>query len=129
MAKIISEILVANCFLKLRDDGILHAHIIKKNTEEFKFKEIIEKSGEILNYNPAPLLITYDDNVFPSFKYGDSWAKKETSFQFSLADAFVTHSLSLKIIGNMFLKYNKPLRPTKLFKNETEAIEWLLTFI
>lgn len=42
-----------------------------------------------------------------------------------LALAIVTKSMATKIIGNFFIKVNKPASPTKLFSNEKLAIEWL----
>jgi hypothetical protein len=42
-----------------------------------------------------------------------------------LALAIVTRSMATKIIGNFFIKVNKPGSPTKLFTNETEAYIWL----
>lgn len=41
------------------------------------------------------------------------------------AAAFVTSSLANKIFGNFFIKFNKPASPTKLFTEESSALEWL----
>jgi hypothetical protein len=42
-----------------------------------------------------------------------------------VAAAFVTKSLANKIIGSFFIKFNKPVSPTKLFTDEKLALEWL----
>ncbi len=47
----------------------------------------------------------------------------------ALADAFVMGSLGLKILGNMYLSINKPLRPTRIFNSEEEALNWLRQFL
>ncbi len=47
----------------------------------------------------------------------------------SIAEAFVFTSLAHKIIGNFYLKFNKPKVPTQFFKTREEAIVWLLTFV
>jgi hypothetical protein len=39
--------------------------------------------------------------------------------------AILTNSLANKIIGNFFIKFNKPASPTRIFSNEPSAIEWL----
>jgi hypothetical protein len=39
--------------------------------------------------------------------------------------AIVTNSIANKIIGNFFIKFNKPASPTRIFSNESAAIEWL----
>ena len=41
------------------------------------------------------------------------------------ATAIVTQSMASKIIGNFFIKVNKPATPTKLFSSEQLAFEWL----
>lgn len=42
-----------------------------------------------------------------------------------VAAAFVTTTLASKIVGNFFIKFNKPASPTKLFTEEAPAFEWL----
>ena len=37
-------------------------------------------------------------------------------------------SLPATIIGNFFIKFNKPSVPTKLFKKERKALDWLETY-
>lgn len=34
-----------------------------------------------------------------------------------------------KMIGNIFIKFNKPSFPTQLFTDETKALNWLKTFL
>jgi hypothetical protein len=46
-----------------------------------------------------------------------------------LADAIVVRSLAQRILGNFYLKANKPVRPTQLFSTVAAAEEWLLTFM
>lgn len=42
-----------------------------------------------------------------------------------IAAAFVTTTLANRLIGNFFIKVNKPLTPTKLFNDEVSALAWL----
>lgn len=42
-----------------------------------------------------------------------------------IAAAFVTTTLSNRLIGNFFIKVNKPLTSTKLFNDEISAFAWL----
>lgn len=41
------------------------------------------------------------------------------------ACGIVCNSLSVKIIINFFLKFNKPLYPTRMFNSMNEAIQWV----
>ena len=113
----------------LRSDGIIHSHTssaINFNIESLKEFNVI--MAKMLNNKMAPLLITLDEFAIPPDDTRAFWAKKE-SCPLALADAYVTASLGHKIIGNAYLKFNKPGRPTKIFNDEKNAVEWLKTFL
>lgn len=75
-----------------------------------------------------PLLVIYaDDNLF-SKENRKYVASKEVS-NYVKADALVMKSLALKIIGNFYLKINKPSRPTRTFFDEEAAVKWLKEFV
>ena len=44
------------------------------------------------------------------------------------AAAFVGTSYVSRIIGNIFMTFNKPLIPTRLFTDKEEALRWLKQF-
>ena len=50
-------------------------------------------------------------------------SKEFTDLRF--AAAFVTTSMASKILGNFFIRVNKPATPTKLFSDEEAAFAWL----
>lgn len=43
----------------------------------------------------------------------------------NIATAMIIHSLAQKIIGNFYLKVNKPVIPTQLFTDRIKALDWL----
>jgi hypothetical protein len=51
-------------------------------------------------------------------------AGKEFSEQ-RIGAAFVVTSLASRLIGNFFIRFNRPASPTKLFSNQQDALEWL----
>jgi hypothetical protein len=115
--------------ISLRSDGILHSHTsgsLEFNVDSLKRFNIV--IGKMLNHQPAPLLVTLDEYTIPPVETREFWAKKE-SCPYASADAYVTTNISHKFIGNFYLKFNKPGRPTKLFSNEADAVEWLKTFL
>jgi hypothetical protein len=115
--------------IKLRSDGVIHSHTSSAiNFDINSLKEFNVVMAKMLNNKMAPLLITLDEFAIPPDDTRDYWAKKE-SCPLALADAYVTASLGHKIIGNAYLKFNKPGRPTKIFTNQESAIEWLKTFL
>ena len=115
--------------VKLRSDGILHSHTSSAiNFDIESMKQFNVVMAKMLNNQPAPLLITLDEFAIPPDDVRDYWAKKE-SCPLSLADAYVAVSLSHKLIGSVYLKFNKPGRPTKIFTNKEDAVEWLKSFL
>ncbi len=57
------------------------------------------------------------------------YAASEENNVYTIADAFVINSVALKIVGNFYIRYNKPVKPTRLFSNEEDALGWLRTFL
>ena len=53
----------------------------------------------------------------------------EVSAQACKAVALIIGSGISKIMGNIFMKFNKPLYPTKIFTNEEQAKKWLKQFL
>lgn len=74
-------------------------------------------------FKPSLLVVCSEDNTF-SKEAREYTASKEVS-EVLKADAFVIKGLALRIIGNGYLKINKPSRPTRLFNSKEEAIDWL----
>ena len=46
-----------------------------------------------------------------------------------IASAIIINSLSQKLLGNFYLKINKPNEPTKMFSDKKKAIEWITKII
>jgi len=72
---------------------------------------------------PSLLILYSEDNMF-SKDAREYISSKEVSDVLK-ADAMVIKGLALRIIGNGYLKINKPKRPTRLFTSKEEAVKWL----
>lgn len=48
---------------------------------------------------------------------------------FIKAEAFVIHTLGQLLLGNLFMRINKPIVPAKLFKTKAAAEIWLKSFL
>ena len=57
------------------------------------------------------------------------YAASEESNIYTIADAFIINSIALKLVGNFYIRFNKPVRPTRIFNNEDDALIWLRTFL
>jgi hypothetical protein len=49
--------------------------------------------------------------------------------KFRLADALLVDSSMMKLVANVYIKFNKPKVPTRMFESEEKAIAWLRTFL
>ena len=91
-------------------------------------KDLVDDLKLICADKPKPILkipgkySTIDKSVreFISSKEG---------MQCSAAEAMVTTDLPQRIIGNFYMRVNKPIKPTAFFDTEEKAVEWLKNFI
>ena len=126
--EIIATDVIVPYYLYLRADGIMYVRITSEKEETVELvKEMVKKMGEMVNHKQVPLLARHEDFAIPGKPNRDYWATKE-SCPYSKADAFMIKTTAMQLIANFYLKFNKPERPTKMFADEKEAIEWLKTF-
>ena len=127
--EIIATDVIVPYYLNLRADGIMYVRISSEKKETVELvKEMVNKMGEMVNYQQVPLLARHEEFALPGKENREYWAKKE-SCPYSKADAFMINSLALQLIANFYLSFNKPERPTRMFTNEVEAVKWLKTFL
>jgi len=55
------------------------------------------------------------------------WASSDKENKHTIADALVIKSMAQKIVGNFYMRFNKPYKPTRLFNDRETAIAWLLS--
>jgi hypothetical protein len=112
--------------LTFEKDQVAHLHI-KANqiveTDEVKaiFQVINGKNGRFR------LLVTADEQAALSPEARE-YASSAESTDKIVADAVVVQNYSHEMTANFFIRFNKPNRPTRLFKHRDEAYEWLNTF-
>lgn len=103
--------------IRLKDDAIVEKSDMQEYLDAIKtefggrsFKNLVE-FGSYSNVTPEARVFagTIESNAY------------------TLADAFVLHSLSQRILGNFYMKFDKPTKPTLIFSDREEALEWLKT--
>lgn len=123
-----NKIDLTHSVIVLRDDGIIelyandhHVYIIED------VKENVKAFGELTGNKKAPILI-----IGGSFSSLDDQTREfmatEESLKYSKAEAFLITSLAQKILINFYIKFNKPLVPTRVFTDKEAAIEWLMRY-
>lgn len=116
-----------NCSLSIDDANIVELNIYKGQILEPA--KIIEIFDSIHKNFPTgkTLLVTAGDKATLSQEARDLVSSGNVTEQI-VADAIVTEHYSHQMAANFFVRFNQPQRPTKLFKTEAEAREWLMTF-
>lgn len=115
--------------LAIREDGIAVIHVPgNMEIEVSHVKLIVDNLEELGGRKKYPLLILVGEYTLPTPETRAYIAALESD-PYATAEAYVIRSFSQKLIGSIFLSFNKPVRPTRLFNDETKALEWLKTFL
>lgn len=118
------EIDLVHTKLIMRKDGIVQ---IVCSDHEYTLEDIentTKKHGELTKGGKCLLLVVTSHFTNVESK-GREFMASHFASQYSIAEAFVIHSLGQKILANFYLKINKPKVPTKVFTNVFLAEEWL----
>jgi hypothetical protein len=112
-----------------RDDGIIEITCSENLTYDVEhLYEMHAATSRLVNKQRVPALFIVGKNTnitHDAMKYGAT----EEATQFSLAEAYVIHSVAQKILANFYLRIHKPPIPTKFFDDRRSAEEWLRTFM
>jgi hypothetical protein len=87
-----------------------------------------KQSLEYLPERKFAVLMEADD----FFQIGSETRRVGASVEYSkdlIAVALCSNNLSLKILGSLYIKINRPPVPTKFFDDREKAEEWLKTFL
>lgn len=88
--------------------------------------ELIEKGYKIINDNGGGLY--YNVYHFHSFADVDpevrKWASDPNGSENTVSDAIVIGSVGQKILTDFYLKFDSPIKPTKIFFSLEKAITW-----
>jgi hypothetical protein len=111
--------------VSLRSDGIMQVEVepgAYSTVENIKLAtQAIGKVGEGKRY---PLLIVAGrDSTMDTEAM--AFLAKEESTPYTIAVAGLIVSVSQKLLGNFYLRFNKPKKPTKIFTQLDEAVHWL----
>lgn len=126
---IIKQVELKSILIKLRSDGIMQFDF--KPCDEFTVNDLKEANAatDILGENKTFPRLVFVKHFIRFDKDVRAETATEESNRTTLAAAFVTNILALKFIGNFYVSFNKPARPTRIFSSEEEAVEWLKSFM
>ena len=108
--------------------NILFFRIKKEQTVDVpEIKEMLENVQEFMGPVKHYAVLDLDGNLTTSSEARRVYADSEYVQKHRIATAVIVKSLSAKLIANFFINVTKPKVNTKLFTNESEAVNWIET--
>lgn len=120
----------AKITLKFAEISIIKAQIILNeilpgaNIDVDEIIAIKKVNKELSNNKPYVILVKSGAFSTITAEARKLTASKEFA-QNTKAKALLANNMGHKLIGSIYLKFDKPYIKTKMFTNETEAINWL----
>lgn len=126
--KLVKEINIDYANVKLFSPALVRmeitADLVITSEEAKELNEIIGELSE--GKEIAFMLLANDATQFDSS--AREFSASEEGFKYKKAEALVVRTLAHKLIAELYLKINKPIKSSKAFTNEEDAVDWLLTF-
>lgn len=111
-----------------RTDGIIQTTIRKDASVDLETaKELLQSYIQLAQGKKVPHLMVLSDFSLADKSVLEYMAKEAN--QYGKADAIVVRSMAQRILGNFYLKFQRPSIPTRLFNSIEEAEKWLLNYV
>ena len=111
------------------EKNLLHTHLFSGTEIDLtQAKQIQEMAAKLTGQDRYRSLVTMDGNVSITSE-GRTVGASEQSTRNMIAQAIVVTGLATRLLGNFFIRFNKPASPTELFSSREAALEWLLDFV
>jgi hypothetical protein len=125
--KIIDKLELPHTKVELRDDGIIQ--FFYGDNKEYTMDETheLEAAVETLTKGITHMSLRIAGKYTSVDTEIMKYLSRGRGTLFTLADAFVIHSLAQKILANFYLQINRPILPTRVFNKVEEAEAWLLS--
>jgi len=123
--ELIKEIDTEQIYFVWRADNILH-YYIKENCF-ITMKDIEEVLQIVLGWGESNMYLHLFEGGYNSSIDTDvrAWASSDAENKHTVADAIIVKNMAQRIVGNFYIQFNRPVKPTKLFTGTKEAIVWL----
>lgn len=113
------------CIIKLITPTIVENKIIDGcDINVVDLTEIRNLNVKLTKGNPFAVLLDAGQYTSITTEAREIAATKSFSKN-TIAKAFIINSLPQRIVGNFYIKVNKPFSETKLFTSKEKGIEWL----
>lgn len=117
-----------HCKIYYNGEGLIKS--VLSDDVELEIEDVISQRKsykELVGENPHVILVIAGHHTSATKEARDYAANNPVTGR--LAEAIVVKSMSVRILGNVFINFHKPSVPTKMFNKEEDAIEWLSKFL
>ena len=117
---------VAEMFID--EDGILQIKMLEGvHITLEKVKEYYEASCQLTKFSKVLVMVdnTLDYTITDEAK---KYSAGEEASRNKIAIAVISNSIANKLAANLYIKFYKPIVPTKMFSDKSAALKWLKTF-
>jgi hypothetical protein len=123
--KILKEYSDRLCVIKLRSDNILQFNTIK-NVEYNKDEAliVIKNILDIADGKQYYILVIAHDTSNVTVE-GMRLLSSAQAMSYAIAKAYVINSIPHKMMANFYLRFLKPEKSVRFFRNQSEAEKWL----
>ena len=125
-AELIDSTTIDGLYLAIYENGLLYVKVPKYYSIDIEVFHNCQKYIRTLGADKKYHFIF----EFASFSEVDPELRKKRATpdgtEFSLSDALVISNLPQKMMGDFYLRFNKPVRPTKFFYSLEKAVDWTL---
>jgi hypothetical protein len=121
---LVAEKDAGSALFRLYSEGVYHV-IIKKG--ERITKDFIQLGYDFLDENGGGRY--YNIYEFSSFSEVDpdvrEWMAAPPVRSYTIADALVISGFPQKLIADFYVRFNKPVNPTRIFTSQEKALDWI----
>ncbi|MES2140928.1 MAG: hypothetical protein V4511_14570 [Bacteroidota bacterium] len=110
------------------EEGIVNAKFKVEHFDLLTVQKLVEERKEAFNGTLYPVIANVI-SVKSSTKAARDFFASEKGCEGIIAAAVIINSPVGSMIGNFYLRLSRPLRPSKLFTDESEAKKWLAQFV
>lgn len=125
--KIIDEIKLEHSHLMMRSDGIVEIVFGDFHFTEKEAREWFVELAKLTKGKEMPIL-KIPGEYASTDESNRKFVANGEGLKYSKAEAFVLKNLAHRIIARIYLTFDKPKKPTKMFSTREEAIQWLYQF-
>jgi hypothetical protein len=117
------------CSVYLREDGIFSIEVVPNETFTLQdAHELRAAKVSLCGERPVPNLFMLHQFSIPDHE-ARAFAASPESLKYRKAEAIVIQSFSQKMVANFYLRFNKPVVPTRVFNQVAPALEWLKKYV